>query len=37
MPVTSATASVRYVGEWGLPLRPMVYRAFDFSMRRLGR
>jgi lipid II:glycine glycyltransferase (peptidoglycan interpeptide bridge formation enzyme) len=35
--------AVRYVGEWDLPLRPMVYRAFDIymtrreSMRRRGR
>jgi vancomycin resistance protein VanK len=35
--------AVRYVGEWDLPLRPMVYRAFDLymtrreSMRRRGR
>jgi lipid II:glycine glycyltransferase (peptidoglycan interpeptide bridge formation enzyme) len=30
--------AVRYVGEWDLPLRPMVYRAFDcYSMRRRGR
>lgn len=26
--------AVRYVGEWDLPLRPMVYRAFDLYMRR---
>lgn len=26
--------AVRGVGEWDLPLRPMVYRAFDFYMRR---
>ncbi|TCC47474.1 peptidoglycan bridge formation glycyltransferase FemA/FemB family protein [Kribbella capetownensis] len=26
--------AVRYVGEWDLPLRPMVYRAFDVYMRR---
>jgi vancomycin resistance protein VanK len=25
--------AVRYVGEWDLPLRPMVYRAFDLYMR----
>ncbi|MFD4995960.1 lipid II:glycine glycyltransferase FemX [Streptomyces buecherae] len=29
--------AVRYVGEWDLPLRPGVYRAFDFYMRRRGR
>ncbi|MFF5497512.1 lipid II:glycine glycyltransferase FemX [Streptomyces aquilus] len=29
--------AVRYVGEWDLPLRPMVYRAFDIYMRRRGR
>ncbi|MFI9173442.1 lipid II:glycine glycyltransferase FemX [Streptomyces lincolnensis] len=29
--------AVRYVGEWDLPLRPMVYRAFDLYMRRRGR
>ncbi|MGW3951830.1 lipid II:glycine glycyltransferase FemX [Streptomyces sp. NPDC004752] len=29
--------AVRYVGEWDLPLRPMVYRAFDHYMRRRGR
>jgi lipid II:glycine glycyltransferase (peptidoglycan interpeptide bridge formation enzyme) len=29
--------AVRYVGEWDLPLRPMVYRAFDLFMRRRGR
>jgi vancomycin resistance protein VanK len=28
--------AVRYVGEWDLPLRPMVYRAFDHYMRRRG-
>ncbi|WP_432081722.1 lipid II:glycine glycyltransferase FemX [Streptomyces sp. WAC 04229] len=28
--------AVRYVGEWDLPLRPMVYRAFDLYMRRRG-
>ncbi|MEU8704021.1 peptidoglycan bridge formation glycyltransferase FemA/FemB family protein [Streptomyces sp. NPDC048565] len=28
---------VRYVGEWDLPLRPMVYRAFDRYMKRRGR
>lgn len=26
--------AVRYVGEWDLPLRPMVYRAFDLYLRR---
>jgi vancomycin resistance protein VanK len=26
--------AVRYVGEWDLPLRPLVYRAFDVYMRR---
>jgi vancomycin resistance protein VanK len=26
--------AVRYVGEWDLPLRPMVYRAFDLYMTR---
>ena len=26
--------AVRYVGEWDLPLRPMVYRAFDVYLRR---
>ncbi|MGP4012505.1 lipid II:glycine glycyltransferase FemX [Streptomyces sp. 4N124] len=26
--------AVRYVGEWDLPLRPMIYRAFDLYMRR---
>ncbi|MGW0666566.1 lipid II:glycine glycyltransferase FemX [Streptomyces sp. NPDC002746] len=29
--------AVRYVGEWDLPLRPMVYRAFDHYMKRRGR
>ncbi|MET8687167.1 peptidoglycan bridge formation glycyltransferase FemA/FemB family protein [Streptomyces sp. NPDC004732] len=29
--------AVRYVGEWDLPLRPMVYRAFELYMRRRGR
>jgi lipid II:glycine glycyltransferase (peptidoglycan interpeptide bridge formation enzyme) len=24
--------AVRYVGEWDLPLRPLVYRAFDVYM-----
>jgi vancomycin resistance protein VanK len=28
--------AVRYAGEWDLPLRPMVYRAFDVYMRRRG-
>ncbi|WP_410788419.1 lipid II:glycine glycyltransferase FemX [Kribbella sp. C-35] len=26
--------AVRYVGEWDLPLRPVMYRAFDLYMRR---
>ncbi|MFW6692825.1 lipid II:glycine glycyltransferase FemX [Streptomyces sp. MAR4 CNX-425] len=26
--------AVRYVGEWDLPLRPVVYRAFDLYLRR---
>ncbi|WP_075738932.1 lipid II:glycine glycyltransferase FemX [Streptomyces acidiscabies] len=29
--------AVRYAGEWDLPLRPMVYRAFDLYMKRRGR
>ncbi|MEV5124673.1 peptidoglycan bridge formation glycyltransferase FemA/FemB family protein [Streptomyces decoyicus] len=29
--------ATRYVGEWDLPLRPMVYRVFDLYMRRRGR
>ncbi len=29
--------AVRYAGEWDLPLRPLVYRAFDMYMRRRGR
>ncbi|MFB7763899.1 MULTISPECIES: lipid II:glycine glycyltransferase FemX [Streptomyces] len=29
--------AVRYVGEWDLPLRPAVYRAFDLVMRRRSR
>lgn len=29
--------AVRYAGEWDLPLRPIVYRAFDLYMRRRGR
>ncbi|MEV6013248.1 peptidoglycan bridge formation glycyltransferase FemA/FemB family protein [Streptomyces sp. NPDC051976] len=29
--------AVRYVGEWDLPLRPMVYRSFDLYMKRRGR
>ncbi len=29
--------AVRYVGEWDLPLRPVLYRAFDLYMRRRGR
>jgi vancomycin resistance protein VanK len=28
--------AVRYVGEWDLPLRPMLYRAFDLYMKRRG-
>jgi lipid II:glycine glycyltransferase (peptidoglycan interpeptide bridge formation enzyme) len=28
--------AVRYAGEWDLPLRPGVYRAFDLYMRRRG-
>jgi vancomycin resistance protein VanK len=28
--------AVRYVGEWDLPLRPMVCRAFDLYMRGRG-
>nr|WP_199521240.1 peptidoglycan bridge formation glycyltransferase FemA/FemB family protein [Jiangella anatolica] len=28
--------AVRYAGEWDLPLRPMVYRAFDLYLRRRG-
>jgi vancomycin resistance protein VanK len=28
--------AVRYVGEWDLPLRPLVFRAFQFSMNRRG-
>ena len=28
--------AVRHVGEWDLPLRPMVYRAFDLYMRERG-
>lgn len=28
--------AVRYIGEWDLPLRPIVYRAFDLYMRRRG-
>jgi lipid II:glycine glycyltransferase (peptidoglycan interpeptide bridge formation enzyme) len=28
--------AVRYVGEWDLPLRPMIYRAFDLYLRRRG-
>lgn len=35
--VGSGGQAVRYVGEWDLPLRPMVYRAFDLYMRRRGR
>ena len=29
--------AVRYVGEWDLPLRPIVYRAFDLYMKRRSR
>jgi lipid II:glycine glycyltransferase (peptidoglycan interpeptide bridge formation enzyme) len=29
--------AVRYAGEWDLPLRPMVYRAFDLYLRRRAR
>ncbi|MFF3492724.1 lipid II:glycine glycyltransferase FemX [Streptomyces sp. NPDC002795] len=29
--------AVRCVGEWDLPLRPMIYRAFDLYMRRRAR
>lgn len=29
--------AVRYVGEWDLPLRPMVYRAFELYIRRRAR
>lgn len=29
--------AVRYVGEWDLPLRPLVYRTFDLYMKRRGR
>ncbi|SDK51217.1 vancomycin resistance protein VanK [Nocardioides sp. YR527] len=29
--------AVRYVGEWDLPLRPILYRAFDLYMTRRGR
>ncbi|MEU9554312.1 lipid II:glycine glycyltransferase FemX [Streptomyces fumanus] len=29
--------AVRYVGEWDLPLRPVLYRAFDLYLRRRGR
>ena len=28
--------AVRYVGEWDLPLRPLLYRAFQYSMKRRG-
>ncbi|MDH6514319.1 lipid II:glycine glycyltransferase (peptidoglycan interpeptide bridge formation enzyme) [Streptomyces sp. SAI-135] len=28
--------AVRYVGEWDLPLRPLVYRAFDLYIKRRG-
>ncbi len=29
--------AVEYAGEWDLPLRPLIYRAFDTYMRRRGR
>lgn len=29
--------AVRYAGEWDLPLRPLLYRAFDLYMSRRGR
>ncbi|MEU9634886.1 lipid II:glycine glycyltransferase FemX [Streptomyces tendae] len=29
--------AMRYVGEWDLPLRPLVYRTFDLYMKRRGR
>jgi vancomycin resistance protein VanK len=29
--------AVRYVGEWDLPLRPMLYRAFELYIKRRGR
>jgi lipid II:glycine glycyltransferase (peptidoglycan interpeptide bridge formation enzyme) len=29
--------AVRYVGEWDLPLRPLVYRAFNLYIKRRGR
>ncbi|WGL52530.1 peptidoglycan bridge formation glycyltransferase FemA/FemB family protein [Nocardioides sp. BP30] len=29
--------AVEYVGEWDLPLRPLIYRAFDLYMTRRGR
>ncbi|WP_370864941.1 lipid II:glycine glycyltransferase FemX [Nocardioides agariphilus] len=29
--------AVEYAGEWDLPLRPLVYRAFQLAMRRRGR
>ena len=29
--------AVRYAGEWDLPLRPLIYRAFDLYMSRRGR
>ncbi|MER7555733.1 peptidoglycan bridge formation glycyltransferase FemA/FemB family protein [Nocardioides sp. NPDC126508] len=29
--------AVRYVGEWDLPLRPILYRAFDLYMKRRSR
>ncbi|MFF0341361.1 lipid II:glycine glycyltransferase FemX [Kribbella sp. NPDC004875] len=32
--VGTGGAAVRYVGEWDLPLRPLVYRAFDLYMKR---
>ncbi len=28
--------AVGYVGEWDLPLRPLIYRAFDFYLKRQG-
>ncbi|MEU8730704.1 peptidoglycan bridge formation glycyltransferase FemA/FemB family protein [Streptomyces tendae] len=29
--------AVRYVGEWDLPLRPLIYRTFNLYMKRRGR
>jgi len=29
--------AVEYVGEWDLPLRPVIYKAFDLYMKRRGR